>query len=983
MKTIYKKLLFLLLLLPFCVLAQNTFSGKILDKVSGQPIPGVNVIIQGSTTGASTDLDGKFQLLNVKKGDVVVFSFIGYKSDTVVFNGQQSLTVSLEEDASQLKEVVIQVGYGTVKKKDATGAVAVLGAKDFNKGIVVNADNLFNGRVAGVTVNAGGGAPGSGSTIRIRGGASLNASNDPLIVIDGLPIENYDIKGTGSTSILASLNPSIIESFSILKDASATAIYGSRASNGVILITTKKGGKNLSVEFNSMLGVGNLIKTIDVFDAATLRNVVSDKNPSLLSRLGNANTDWQKEIYRQTVYTDANLSVRGNLLGVLPTRLTFGKTYQEGLRLTNLFERNAVGLALNPTIFKDHLKLRLNANYSNEDNRFADAVEGDAINFDPTQPVYDPTSIYGGFYENYNHATGALTPQTTRNPVAKLMQTDETGYNNRLFGNFELDYKMHFLPDLRAVVNVGFDETHWKRAKHAGTDVASSGSNNNIPYGTNELSIGHRKNTLFDAYLAYNKTFGNLVFDLTGGYSYQKFENNTYIQGNLNDPNLPTTGAGGFPQYKVATPVVLLGYFARTNLNFYDKYLLTLSYRRDGSSRFAEENRFGNFPAASFAWKANNDFFKDSETISDLKLRVGWGITGQQDIGDAANIYLQKYVTGSGSSQYTFGTSVLPIAISSAYNEQIKWEETTTYNAGLDYGLFQNRINGSIDVFYKVSEDLLVKGPLADGSNFSNAIFQNVGSFTTKGIEFSINADIIKSDNLNWNANFNVTHFDRKIDELIYHSIIRTGDNIAGTGTQAKVYQEGFAPDSFWVYKQLYGVDGKPIEGAYEDMDGNGVINADDKYIYKNQDPKVVLGFATNLNYNNFDLSFALRSNIGNRVFNAVDASRAQYGRLNTGADVTNLPTSVTNTGFNTTSTVVLSDIYVENASFLRMDNISLGYTFPKSFNDKLTLRFTAGCQNVFVITDYSGLDPEINNGVDGAIYPRQRSFLFGTNIKF
>ena len=981
MKTIYKKLLFLLLFLPFCVLAQNTIGGTVLDKVTGQPIPGVNVNVQGSTTGASTDLDGKFRLSNVKKGDKVVFSFIGYKSETVVFSSQQSISVQLEEDSSQLKEVVIQVGYGTVKKKDATGAVAVLGAKDFNKGVTVNADNLFNGRVAGVTVNSGGGAPGSGSTIRIRGGASLNASNDPLIVIDGLPIENSI--GTGSTSFLASLNPSTIESFSILKDASATAIYGSRASNGVILITTKKGGKNLSVEFNSMLGIGNLIKTVDVFDAETLRKVVTEKNPSLLSRLGNANTDWQNEIYRQTAYTDANVSVRGSLLGVLPTRLTVGKTYQEGLRLTNVFDRNTVGLALNPTLFQDHLKLRLNANYSNENNSFTDAVEGSAINFDPTQPVYDNTSKFANFYENYDHATGALTPQTTRNPVAQLLQTDNTGYSNRLFGNFEADYKMHFLPELRAVVNVGFDETHGQTSKYAGLDVASSGTNNNIPYGTNEISRGHRKNTLFDAYLAYNKTFDKLVFDLTGGYSYQKFENNTYIQGNLNDPNLPTTGVGGFPQYKVATPIVLLGYFARTNLNYNDKYLLTLSYRRDGSSRFGKENRFGNFPAASFAWKASNDFFKDSETVSDLKVRVGWGITGQQDIGSAANIYLQSYVTGSGSSQYTFGTTAVPIAISSAYNEQIKWEETTTYNAGIDYGLFKNRINGSVDVFYKISEDLLVKGPLADGSNFSNAIFQNVGQFTTKGIEFTINADIIKSDNLNWNANFNVTHFDRKIDELIYHTIIRTGDNIAGTGTQAKVYQEGFAPDSFWVYKQLYDISGKPIEGAYADMNEDGVINADDKYIYKNQDSKVVLGFSTNLNYDSFDLSFALRSNIGNRVFNAVNASRAQYARLNTGADITNLPTSVLDTGFNNTSTVVLSDIYVENASFLRMDNISLGYTFPKWFNDKLTLRLTAGCQNVFVITKYSGLDPEINNGVDGAIYPRQRSFLFGTNIKF
>jgi iron complex outermembrane receptor protein len=980
MKTIYKKLLFLLLLLPFCVLAQNTFTGSVLDKASGQALPGVNINIQGSAKGTSTDLDGKFQLSNVKKGEKIVFSFIGYKSETVVFNNQQSIVVSLEEDANQLKEVVVQVGYGSVKKKDATGSVAVLTTKDFNKGVAVSADNLLNGRVAGVTINAGGGAPGSGATIRIRGGASLNASNDPLIVIDGLPIENT--AGTGATSFLSSLNPSTIETMSILKDASATAIYGSRASNGVILITTKKGGKNLTVDFNSSTGIGNVVKTINVFDAATLRNVVTAQNPSLVSKLGTANTNWQKEIYRQTAFSDASATVRGSLFGALPTRLTVGKTYQEGSRLTNVFNRNTVGLALNPTLFKDHLKLRLNANYSNENNTFADAVESNAINFDPTQPVYDPTSKYGGFYENYNHATGALNPQTNRNPVAQLLQTNNTGFSNRLFGNFEADYKFHFLSALRAVVIVGYDESHGQTSKYAGTDVASSGSNNNIPYGTNEVSRGHRKNKLIDAYFDYNKTYDKLGVVLTAGYSYQKFESNSYTQGNLNDPNLPT-GTGGFPQYKVATPLVLLGYFARTNFNYNDRYILTATYRRDGSSRFAKENRFGNFPAASLAWKVKNDFFKDSETVSDLKVRVGWGITGQQDIGDAANVYLQKYVTGSGSSQYTLGTSSIPIAISSAYNEKIKWEQTTTYNAGLDYGFFSNRINGGVDVFYKVSKDLLVKGPLADGSNFSNAIFQNVGSFTTKGVEFSINADIIKSDNLNWNVNFNATHFDRKINELIYHTVIRTGDNIAGTGTQAKVYQEGYAPDSFWVYKQLYDVSGHPLEGAYADLNGDGVINADDKYIYKNQDPKVTLGFSSNFNYNNFDLSFALRSNLGNRVFNAVNASRAQYNRLSTGADITNLPTTVTNTGFATTSNVVLSDIYVENGSFLRMDNISLGYTFPKWFNEKASLKLSLGCQNVFIITKYSGLDPEINNGVDGAIYPRQRTFLFSTNLKF
>ncbi|MDD5149937.1 MAG: SusC/RagA family TonB-linked outer membrane protein [Flavobacterium sp.] len=983
MKTIYKKLLFLLLLLPFCVLGQNTFSGKVLDKASGQPIPGVNVNIQGGTNGTSTDFDGNFQLANVKKGNSVIFSFIGYKSEVIVFNNQKTITVSLEEDANQLKEVVVQVGYGTVKKKDATGSVTTVTAKDFNKGANVTTENLLNGRVAGLTVNTSG-APGSGSEIRIRGGSSLFASNDPLIVIDGLPIENTT--STGSTSFLASLNPSTVESITVLKDASATAIYGSRASNGVIIITTKKGSKILAVDYNVQYGSGSLVKTIDLFDANTFRQIIADKLPARVSELGTANTNWQKEIYRRTDYIDNNISIRGNLFDAIPTRLTVGNTYQEGLRLTNTFNRNTVGLAMNPSFLDNHLKVKLNANYSNESNRFADGVEGNALAYDPTQPVRDNGAAYGGFFEYHGAGSNGLyplTPQTPRNPVAQLLQTYDTGSNNRVFGNFELDYKFHFFPALRAVVNVGFDEAKGDRTRLADSgSVASTGSNNNIPYGTNEFSTSDRKNKLLDAYLVYNNTFGKLVFDATAGYSYQKFQSNRFESGNIMDPNLPT-GITGFPRTTLDTDVVLIGFFGRTNLNFNDKYLLTLSYRRDGSSRFGPANRWGNFPAAAFAWKMKEDFFKDSTTLSDLKLRLGYGITGQQDI-PAANDYLQKYVTGSGSSQYYFGSTAVPIAISSPLSPNLKWEETTTYNAGIDYGVFNNRITGAVDVFYKDTKDLLVKAAVADGGNFSNRAYQNVGSFTTKGIEVSMNADVVKSDTFNWNVNINATKFERRITNLIYNSDIRVGSNLAGTGTQGQIFSEGFTPYSFMLYKQLYDVSGKPIEGAYADLNGDGIINASDKYIYKNPDPDATFGFSTSLNYKNLDFSFNLRASIGNRVFNAVDASKAQYALLSTGGALGNIPTSVTQTGFTTTSNVVLSDIFVENASYLRMDNITLGYTFPKWLEGKASLRMFTGVQNAFVLTNYSGLDPEVtNNGVDSTIYPRQRSLLFGANIKF
>ncbi|MEO5777146.1 MAG: SusC/RagA family TonB-linked outer membrane protein [Flavobacterium sp.] len=984
MKTIYKKLLFLFLLLPFGALAQSTLSGTVVDSKSNQSLPGVNVTVQGAQNSTSTDFDGKFQLAGLKSGDKVVFSFVGYDSQTINFSSQKSVIISLNESANQLQEVVVQVGYGSVKKKDATGSVALLSAKDFNKGANVTTENLLSGRVAGVTINTTG-APGSGSEIRIRGGSSLNASNDPLIVIDGLPLDNNT--GTGSTSFLASLNPSTVESISVLKDASATAIYGSRASNGVILITTKKGSKKLAVDYNFQYGSGRVVKTVDVFGADDFRALVTDKYPGLVSRLGTANTNWQNEIYRRTDYVDNNISIRGNLFNAIPSRLTIGNTYQEGLRLTNSFNRNTAGLALNPSMFKDHLKFRINANYSNEINRFANAVEGSAINYDPTQPVYDAASPYGGFHEYYNTATNQLITQTPRNPVAELLQTFDTGRYDRVFGNVELDYKLHFFPDLRVVVNAGYDEGNGSRSKRVSNKAASSGQNNNIPYGTNEFSTSNRKTKLFDSYLVYNKTFGKTVFDATAGYSYQKYESGTYVTGNRFDPNLATTGPTGFPQTRSKTPVVTLGFFGRTNFNYDDKYLFTLSYRRDGSSRFAKDNRYGNFPAAAFAWKIKKDFFKENNTLSDLKLRLGWGVTGQQDIGqDNATVYLQSYVTGSGSSQYFFGTSPTPIAVSTAYNPGIKWEETTTYNAGLDYGFFKDRLTGSVDVFYKDSKDLLVNGPVPDGGNFSNVVYQNIGSFTTKGIEFSLSADVAKSENFNWNVNFNVTHFDRKITELINNADIRVGENITGTGTQAQLFREGYAPYSFFVYQQLYDNAGKPIEGAYADLNGDGIINASDKYIYKNNAPKATFGFASSMNYKNLDFSFNLRASLGNRVFNAVNAGRAQYQHLDTGNALGNIPTSVLDTDFVTQSDskLPLSDIYVENGSYLKMDNITLGYTFPKWLEGKASLRLFAGCQNVFTITEYSGLDPEVDkNGIDTAIYPRQRSLLFGANVKF
>lgn len=985
MKTIYKKLFIALLLMPLTMLAQNTLTGNVTEKASSLPLPGVSVIVKGTTNGTTTDFDGNFTLSNLKSGDVIEFSYVGFKTIDVTFSNQRNLQVSLEEDTAQLDEVVL-VGYGTVKKKDATGSVTQISSEDFNKGANVTAENLLNGKVAGLSINTSG-APGSGSEIRIRGGSSLLASNDPLIVIDGLPIDNNGV--AGATSILSSINPNDIESFTILKDASATAIYGSRASNGVIIITTKRGAKTLQVEYNFQYGSGKNVGEIDVFTGDEFRALVAgtfDGNgvqltpgigtPGQVALLGDANTNWQKAIYRRTDFVDNNLSLKGNLFGAIPTRLSIGNTYQEGLRLTNEFTRNSVSLNLSPSLFENHLKFRVSANYTNQRNRFADGVEGAAIRFDPTQPIYDANSPYDGFFEYYNPnlpGNPFLNPSTP-NPVAQLLQTNDRGTNNRFFGNFEVDYKFHFLPELRAVLNLGYDNNDGERFRYRSNRARSGFQNNNISLGTKFSEANQRINKLLDFYFIYNKEFGDLNFEATAGYSYQKFENSGQAGFEATDPTDQL-------RYYVDTDVVLLGYFGRANFNLKDKYLLTLSYRRDGTSRFGPDNRWGNFPAAALGWKIKEDFFKDSTVLSDLKLRLGWGITGQQSI-DQASFYQSIYNLGDANSQYIIGGQPINVGVPSAFGP-LKWEETTTYNAGLDYGFMNNRLNGSLDVFYKLSNDLFQIGPFADGSNFSNQGPQNVGDMSTKGIEFSINYDLFNSENFNWNVGFNATKFERRIEKIALGSPLFTGQSGAGTGGTSQILQEGYTPFSFFVYKQLYDSSGAAIEGAFADLNGDGLINGDDRYIYKNPDPDLLLGFNSTMNYKNFDFAFNLRASIGNRVLNAVESTRSYYALIQNGV-LENISTNVLNTNFvEQNGENVLSDMYVENASFLRMDYVTLGYTFPKWLEGKASLRLFTGIQNAFVITKYGGLDPEVTGGFDNTIYPRQRQFLFGANVKF
>ena len=968
MKTIFNSLKLVAFLLPVFVFSQTTITGNVTDEANGLPLPGVNVVVKGTTTGASTDFDGNYTI-SVSQGDVLVFSYLGYTTKEITYEGGATLNVSLSEDVSTLNEVVL-IGYGSTTRKDATGSVEAITSEDFTKGNIVTPENLLSGRVAGVSVNTSG-APGSGSEIRIRGGASINASNDPLIIIDGLPISNDNVGG--SRGILASINPNDIDSFSVLKDASATAIYGSRASNGVIIIVTKKGKSKFSADYDFQLTFGEIQDRVDVFTADEFRELVNSQpiNGSTLdlSLLGEASTDWQDEIFRETVSAIHNVTLRGSLFNTLPTRFSFGVNKTEGALLTSLFERRSLSLAMNPSFFDDHLKINLNANMSFEDNRFGDSGQiGAALRYDPTQPVFDISSPFGGFYQ---HIEGGVLQNGTTNPVGALLLRNNQGDSQRLFGNLNFDYKFHFLPELRAVLNLGFDETESEFTDAQRfiffDDVTTFGSRGNQ----------RRLNRLLDGYLTYNNDFGNFDTEITGGYSYQVFKNSGFNSGNIFDP-LSESDPFADPD------VVLIGFFGRANINYLDKYLLTLTYRRDGTSRFGDNNSWGDFPAAALAWKiGDEDFMKDSNFFSSLKLRAGIGLTGQQAIGTNSDLYLTRYRAGNINSQYQFGNVAISSVIPLEENDVIKWEETRTIELGVDYGLFDEKITGSLNLFQKDSDDLLFDAPVPDGSNFSNRILQNIGNLRIQGLELTVNADVIRKDDMSLNFNFNATFLDREITELAFGQDVTTGGIAGGTGNFIQLFREGEAPNAFYVFKQLRDANGNLVEGAYADLNGDNIVNDEDRYLKADPFAKAIFGFQTNFNWKNFDFAFNMRANLGNHVYNNVNSSRAQYELLLDNSVLGNIPTSVLETNFQRTSDNIISDTYVENASFLKMDNITLGYTFNNLSNVIKSVRVWGGVQNVFVITEYSGLDPEVFNGIDNLIYPRPRNFLVGANIKF
>ena len=972
-------LLLLFLFAAVTVQAQTgTLSGKVLDE-TGQGLPGASVQIKSLNKSTSTDPDGNFRITGLANGAVTItVSYIGYTpfDQAVTISGNTTTNINLKPDAQNLNEVVV-IGYGTAEKKNLTGSITTVGAKDFQKGTVTTPEQLIQGKVAGVNIVNNGGTPGGGSVIRIRGGASLNASNDPLIVIDGVPLSGNGIGNAANP--LALINPNDIETFTVLKDANATAIYGSRASNGVILITTKKGGSGApEINFVTNNSIATVAKKVDVLSPAQFREYVNaNGNDTQKALLGASNTDWQDEIYQNAFTTDNNLSIAGKFQGV-PYRVSGGYLDQQGTLITDRLKRATGAITISPTLFDNHLKVDLNLKGSLTNSHFANSgAIAAAIQFDPTQPVYADNQ-FGNYFE---WTQGAVpNPNAPRNPVSLIRLNNNNGKTERSIGNIRLDYSFHFLPELHANLNLGYDVSKGYGRISIPTFAAQSFATE----GSRSQSLSEETNKIAEFYLNYAKNVGISRIDATAGYGYYDNATTGY--------NFPSYRATGAVQ---TTPVFpfgveqnkLLSYYGRLVYTLNDKYILSGTMRADASSKFSQDNRWGYFPSVGLTWRViGENFLKDSKVLSDLKLRLSYGQTGNKD-GIGNYDYLAKYYANSNTGQYQLGNVFYNYYTPAAYDPDLRWESTTTYNAGIDYGFAGGRISGSVDAYYKETKDLLSTINIPVGTNFSNLLTTNVGNMEVKGIEANINFAAIQSENLNWDFGFNLAYNKRKVTNLTLNpdpgSKIGAGNIAGGTGTTLKYNAVNQVPGAFFVYQQVYDSNGLPLEGVYADRNEDGVINTSDQYFYQSPDPRLTLGFNTALSYKKWTVSTVLRANFGNYVYDNVSSNLGiRSNVLSPSGILNNTGSDFLNTGF--TQVQYLSDYYIKNASFLKMDNVGLSYNVGKlSANRNTTLRISANVQNVFVISDYEGLDPELPSGIDYNLYPRPRTYTLGLNVGF
>ena len=959
----------------------RTIKGEVTDAQNGEALIGATVIVEGEKGGTVTDFDGNFSLQVSSSAKKIKVSYIGYIDK--VLSISDNMKVKLESDSKALADVVV-IGYGTARKSDLTGSVATVKSKDFNKGLVSSPEQLINGKVSGVQIMSNSGSASAGSTIRVRGGASLNASNDPLIVLDGVPLEQGGISGN-SSNFLSMINPSDIESMTVLKDASSTAIYGSRASNGVIIITTKKGQQGaVKVNFNTTNSLQTRAQMVDMLSRDEFVNVINqfgtDNQKSLL---GSANTDWNDEVYRTAFGTDNNLSVSGSIDKWLPFRVSVGYYNQSGLVRKDNVERWTGNVVLTPSFFQDHLKLTINAKGTLNNNSFNNGgAVWAAATFNPTIPVYSGNDKYGGYNEALD-ADGYPVNAGVRNPRGLVDLYDSKSKVSRFIGSMDVDYKVHFLPDLKLHATVGADY-----AKGDGTvyvpAYAAQSYNKDESLGGSDYKYGPQKNEnrLLTLYANYAKYFEDIKsnVDLTAGYDYQYWKSTTplYYTKSAAGTNLSTVKASDYRH-------VMLSYYGRINYSFDGKYLLTATVRRDASSRFSKDTRWGTFPSVALGWTLTEEpWLKNQKVLSNLKLRASYGVTGQQE-GIGNYNYLPVYTYSVAGTEAFINGQYINTYRPEAYVSDLKWETTTSWNFGLDFGFLDGRIGGAIDFYTRKTKDLLASVPTAAGTNFSKTILTNVGNVDSKGSEVSLNATPIQTKDWEWNLSYNFTWQNMKVKNL---SLIKGGSQTnVKVGPSIDAYQfqvlsEGYEPYMFYVYHQLYdSKTGKPIEGAYADLNNDGEINESDLYRYHSPAPKYIMGLSTSLRYKQLTLGMSFRANIDNYVYNGMGMSTGAFETVSyNNSQLNNLNTSFLKTGFKTRQ--YLSDYYVENASFLKLDNLSLSYNVGK-INKWASLTVSAMVQNVFTITGYSGTDPEVPNGMDNSFYPRPRTYSVSLGLQF
>lgn len=984
----------LLLMVPSLFGQTVRVTGRVTDATDGMSLPGVAIMIQGTTIGSVTDIEGNYSI-DAPSNAVLVFSFVGMQTIEVPVNGRTIINVALEREAVLVDEFVV-IGYGIQRREDATGAVSVVGARDFNRGMITSPQQLLAGRVSGVQVTLPGGAPGDGGVIRIRGGSSLAASNDPLIVIDGVPIENAGVPGTRNP--LATINPQDIESFTVLKDASATAIFGARASNGVILITTRRGRVDtpLQISYTGTYSMSTIAKTTDVLSATEFRELMNQRfagRPEVLGLLGNADTNWQDQIFQNAMAHDHALTATG-ALGFLPYRVSVGYSTQDGVLKTDNMRRLTGSVNLTPKLLDDNLQLTLSARGSLIENFFADqGAIGAALRMDPTQAVRDDRSLFGGYF---TWRDGNRPTPGTANPVALLNNREDDAAARRFIGNFRANYRLPFLPDLRVNLNMAYDYS------------SSEGNTFTPDYAAWSYFQGgyvgnywqDRESQLIDFYLNYNRAFEAIAshIDLTVGYSYQRFWNRGSSFGESVFNNLAFVRGHNPDRHRIIVPdvpyaseQVLIGFFGRLNYTLLDRYLFTFTLRNDHTSRFSPETRSGLFPSFAFAWQINEEqFMANADLFSELKLRAGVGITGQENIGLGDYPWMARYTRSMLGASFPFGdpNNFIQTIRPAGYDRNLRWEETTTFNVGLDWGILGHRYYGSLDFFMRETRNLINFIPVPAGTNLTNYITTNVGNMENIGAELSIFTRPVVTEDFSWLLGFNASWNKSEITKLTVvddprYLGIPIGGIAGGIGNNIQIHSVGFAPYSFFVFQQVYDPSGKPIEGVYVDRNGDGIISEGDLYHYQNRAPRYFMGLTSEFQYRDWTLSFAGRANIGNFVYNNVAADAGVQAWLfnSRGPYVSNVHREALTVGFN--SAQLFSDYYVQDASFFKMDHITLSYNFGNIMGAGSNLVLSGIVQNAFVITQYEGIDPEIFGGIDNNFYPRPRNFVLSLNLQF